>query len=70
MTDVMTTTSGAPIVQPPDQNVLGNLIQPGSYSSIKYISEDDECVGEDATSGITLDGETGGQYSIAVTPTG
>jgi hypothetical protein len=70
VTDNMTTASGTPIVQPPDRETFGNLISPGSYSSIKFTKEDDACVGEDATSGVTLDADSGGTYVIVATPSG
>ncbi len=70
VTDDITSANGSPIVQPADQGAWGNLIPPGSYSSLKFTQEDDACVGEDTTSGVSLDASSGGNYAIATTPSG
>jgi hypothetical protein len=70
VTAVIASASRSPIVQPSDQDVWGNLIPPGSYSSVQFTQESDECIGEDATSGISLDANSGGNYVISTTPSG
>ncbi len=70
VTDDVTSANGSSIVQPADQDTWGNLIPPGSYSSLTFTQEDDSCVGEDATSGVSLDASSGGNYSITTAPSG
>jgi hypothetical protein len=70
LTDDVTSATGAPIVQPADQQVWGYLIPPGSFASISFTSEDDVCVEEDAVSGITVTADSGSAYAIATTPSG
>ena len=67
-TDVVTPTGSAPIVQPADEQEWGLLVPPGSYASLTFTQEDDSCVEESLTSGITLDSESGGTYAISTTP--
>lgn len=69
-TDEITSANGSPIVQPQDQEAWGNLIPPGSYASMHFTREDDACVEESFTSGITLDSDSGGNYVISTTPSG
>jgi hypothetical protein len=67
-TDVITSANGAPIIQPADQDKWGLLVPPGSYASLTFTQEDDSCVEESFTSGITLNAESGGTYTISTTP--
>jgi hypothetical protein len=68
MTDEITSNDASPIVQPADQSTWGYEIPPGSYVSFDFNQEDDECVEESATSGITLTSNSGGSYEITTTP--
>jgi len=68
VTDHVTSADTSPIAQPADQSAWGYQIPPGSYSSLSFTQEDDECVEESATSGITLTSNSGGTYAIAMVP--
>jgi hypothetical protein len=70
MTDDITSSDGSPIVQPANQTAWGYEIPAGSYSSLEFTQEQDECVEESATSGITVTSDSGGRYQIATTPSG
>jgi len=67
-TDHITSVNGSPITQPSDQGAWGLLVPPGTYASLTFTQEDDSCVEESFTSGVTLDSESGGTYAISTTP--
>jgi hypothetical protein len=68
VTDTVTSSRGSPIVQPANQVAWGFRIAVGSYSSLHFTQEDDECVEESATSGVTLTSNSGGNYAISAIP--
>jgi hypothetical protein len=70
VTDNVTSAGGSPVVQSADQSTWGYEIPPGSYSSLTFTQEDDACVEESATSGVTLTSNSGGSYAIAMIPSG
>ncbi len=70
VTDTLTSANGSPVVQSADQSTWGYEIPPGSYASLQFTQEDDACVAESATSGFTLTSDSGGNYAIAMIPSG
>jgi hypothetical protein len=70
VTDDITSANGSPVVQPTSLDAWGALVPPGSYASIDFTQEDDACVEESATSGITLTSDSGSRYAVSTTPSG
>ncbi len=61
-------TAGFPISQPPDRSEWTHLLQPGSYKSLSYSDEEDNCVVEDPDGLSYLFANQGGVYSMSATP--
>ena len=64
----VTRTNGAPVVQPADQSTFGNLLAPGSYSSLHETQNEDNCVSESITGTSYLLSTLGGISSITGVP--
>ncbi|MGD0381852.1 MAG: hypothetical protein ABSC30_17930 [Acidimicrobiales bacterium] len=65
--DVVTSTSGAPIVQPTNRSQWGNLLAPGSYTSVNEQLVHDECFLEQPGGSTIVTSEMGGPVSITGT---
>ena len=62
-------TAGFPISQPPDRSEwTDHRLQPGSYESLSYSDEEDNCVVEDPDGLSYLFANQGGVYSMSATP--
>jgi hypothetical protein len=64
LSEVITSPSGSPIVQPSDESQWGDLLAPGSYSSLDELAVFDTCFFEVRSGWISQVTNIGGTVAI------